>query len=394
MKTKYIIFTALMLFFSVFATAQDNKNWSFYVNGYVNNMQSVMFDSLAGNWTNDNLIHNRINFNAYYKQSVEIGVSVRNRLFTGETVKNFAGYADYIGTDRGFFDMSYNLVNEKSVLLNTSVDRLYFKYTKNKFELTVGRQRINWAKTFVWNPNDLFNNYSFFDVDYPERPGSDAIDMVYYWGVNSSIEFASKIDADTNLTAALRYNFALGTYDIQLIGGLLKEQDLAVGLGWTGYIKDLTFRGEATYLQPKDNIVDTSGQLVASVGFDYTLADKYTFVVEYLYSGQKQNFVPTGAMDFYSAPQDIKHLSFSEHNFMAQVMAQVTPLVTVSFAGLYFPSFDGYFLMPNLQVSMAENLDLTIIPQFFKGTFDIPVLGKTDIKFTAVYLRMSYNFGN
>ena len=39
------------------------------------------------------------------------------------------------------------------------------------FIATAGRQRINWGQTFVWNVNDVFNAYSYFDFDYKERPG-------------------------------------------------------------------------------------------------------------------------------------------------------------------------------------------------------------------------------
>ena len=34
----------------------------------------------------------------------------------------------------------------------------------------------------VWNPNDLFNAFSFVDFDYEERPGSDALRIQKYTG--------------------------------------------------------------------------------------------------------------------------------------------------------------------------------------------------------------------
>ncbi len=75
-----------------------------------------------------------------------------------------------IGADDGLVDMSWNIVEKQSFLLNTTIDRLWFDLHFNKFQVTVGRQRINWGQTFVWNPNDIFNAYSFFDFDYVERP--------------------------------------------------------------------------------------------------------------------------------------------------------------------------------------------------------------------------------
>lgn len=33
----------------------------------------------------------------------------------------------------------------------------------------------------AWNPNDWFNTYNYFDFDYEERPGTDAIRVRVYF---------------------------------------------------------------------------------------------------------------------------------------------------------------------------------------------------------------------
>ena len=48
-------------------------------NGYLSNMQSVMFEKIDGPWTIDNLLHNRLNFKAGYGSQVNAAVEVRNR---------------------------------------------------------------------------------------------------------------------------------------------------------------------------------------------------------------------------------------------------------------------------------------------------------------------------
>ncbi len=99
----------------------------------------------------------------------------------------------------GWIDMSWNIVDENSFFLNTTIDRLWLDLNFNKFQARIGRQRINWGQTFVWNPNDIFNAYSFFDFDYTERPGSDAIRLQYYPSFSSAIELAAKIDSEKML---------------------------------------------------------------------------------------------------------------------------------------------------------------------------------------------------
>ena len=83
-----------------------------------------------------------------------------------------------------------------SVVFNTTIDRVFLEYNKNDWEVRVGRQRINWGINLAWNPNDVFNAYSFFDFDYEERPGSDAIRIRKYTGIASSVELAANITDD------------------------------------------------------------------------------------------------------------------------------------------------------------------------------------------------------
>ncbi len=112
-----------------------------------------------------------------------------------------------------------------------------------------GRQRINWGQTLVWNPNDIFNSYSYFEVDYPERPGSDAIRVQYYTGNASTIELAAKIDSANRVTAAAYFRFNTLGFDIQFLGGLYQEEDLVLGTGWSGNLGPTCFPGRNELFQ-------------------------------------------------------------------------------------------------------------------------------------------------
>ncbi len=94
----------------------------------------------------------------------------------------------------------------------------------DKFQVTLGRQRINWGQTFVWNPNDIFNAYSYFDFDYIERPGSDAVRLQYFPSSSSVAEFAVKVDDENDITAAGLYRFNKWGYDIQFLAGLCQQR--------------------------------------------------------------------------------------------------------------------------------------------------------------------------
>ncbi|CAN0327173.1 unnamed protein product, partial [Chrysoparadoxa australica] len=161
-------------------------------------------------------------------------------------------YGDFIDVNNDYFDLSWMPINNDNLVIHTMIDRLYFEWNKNDWEVSLGRQRINWGMNLAWNPNDLFNAYSFFDFDYEERPGSDALRIRKYTGYASEIDFAIKAGDDiADITTALKYQINKWNYDIQFIGGLMKN-NVAIGTGWAGNLWNAGFKGELTYLNNLD----------------------------------------------------------------------------------------------------------------------------------------------
>lgn len=371
--------------------AQDEetpKKWT--LNGYITSMNSVMaIDSLKDYWISDYLLHNRLNFNWYINNHFTFNLEMRNRFMYGDQLKSdLSGlYKNGFENDNGIIDLSFNLAEGKSYLLNTMVDRLMMQYTTGKFEAKIGRQRINWGQTFVWNPNDIFNTYSFFDFDYPERPGSDAIRLQYYTGLTSSAEFAIKSDSTGNITAAGLVKFNRFKYDIQLIAGVLNSEDGVFGLGWSGNISNVAFRGELSYFHPYKNFTDTSGLFFISLGFDYSFANSFYLQFEGLYRQMPKNININNFLEFYSGPLSVKNLSFTEFNFFAQASYPITPLLNGTFAVMYFPLLKGYYAGPSLGYSLSDNLEFSFYYQLFSGKFN-----ESRQNFNLAFLRFKYNF--
>lgn len=375
---------------NVFSQEKDKK---YYLNGYLSQMNQMIIDSIDGNWVNDGLIHNRLMFNYYGIKNLTFDLEVRNRVFYGETVKYTPNYGDYVGADRGFVDLSFNLVEEPSFVINTAIDRLYFQYEIGKFKATIGRQRINWGATFVWNPNDLFNNYSFFDFDYAEKPGADAVYLQYFRNFASSLELAAKINADTALTVAMKYGFNALGYDFQVIGGMLDDNDVVAGVGWSGYISQLTFRGEGSYIHPIDNFVDTSGILLAAVGLDYMFPNSLTIMGEFLYNSAAQGLNISNIYQIQSAPMNVKNLSFSKYSVVLQVSYPINPLINVSLAAMYMDANNMMFFSPNIGFSISQNVDFSFVAQVFTGEITNPITQKQQhLVMSLLFARLKYSF--
>jgi hypothetical protein len=381
-------FLMAFLFMPVLTHGQDTipRNWS--VNGYITNMQSFMFQQWNGDWISDNLIHNRLNFKWYnIINNLNATVELRNRFISGQSVQIVPNYAGLVDQNNGYLNLSGNVAKGKSYLFNVSVDRLYLDYTLGKVQVTAGRQRINWGQCVVWNPNDLFNTYSFFDFDYIEKPGCDAVRLQYYPTTTSTFEMAAKLDSAGKVTAAALYRFNKWSYDIQILGGLYNQEDYMIGAGWSGNLLKAAFRGEVSYFRPRTNFADTTGTLVFSLGADYTFSNSLMLQAEVLYN-QLKGSGNAGFINLYNMQLSAKRLSFTELSLLLQGSYPITPLFNVTLAGMFFPKIHGFFIGPSFSYSLTENVELALYEQSFGGQLQ----GNRTDYYHLIFLRLKWNF--
>lgn len=375
-----ILLTSLWLPNKIVAQSQNHS-----LSGYISNMQSVITEDISDPWLKDNLFHNRLQFQWYPSNSMVLNIELRNRFFYSDFFDVIPAYAEGFNSDDGFFDLSKNVAKGSSFLLNSKIDRAYLKINKGKWDISLGRQRINYGQCFAWNPNDIFNTYSYFDFDYVEKPGSDALRIQFYPGMVSRVEWAIKLNSDTNITTAFLYQFNQWGYDIQFLGGLLNSEDYMGGFGFSGNIKQVAVRGEASYFIPK-NKKGEENTFVASLGFDHTFSNSLSIQLEGLY-----NPSPSGISEIedgtflYNFSVSPKQLSFSEESILLNLSFPASPLLNVNMSTMFFPEIHGYYFGPGLDISMADNLTLSLIGQIFK-------LHDAKIKMNLFFLRMKYNF--
>jgi hypothetical protein len=382
---RFLLVTIILSFQGTFLLFSQNGEKFLSLRGYVSNMQSVMFDSLSGKFINDNLIHNRLNLEGSIGSSIKFAAGLRNRLFTGDMLRLIPAYPEMIADDEGWADLSWNLLNEQSFFLNTTIDRLWVDFNFGKFQARVGRQRINWGQTLVWNPNDIFNAYSFFDFDYPERPGSDAVRLQFYPGSSSAIEFVVKADYDNKITAAGMYRFNLWEYDFQFLGGYYNGKDLVAGAGWSGSIGSVSFRGEASWFSSAENSPDTKGTGLFTTGLDKVFKNNSMAQVQVMLCNNPQKLYQFSS--FYFGRMSAKSLAFSKFTAFGQYSYPVTPLFTLTASGMWFPDLKGNFCGLSLDYSLAENLDFSIIYQHFSGT-----TGSIKSDTNMGFLRIKFSF--
>jgi hypothetical protein len=385
LRGSFVIFLCLFIpFISLLGQKDSTQNNKLNINGYLSNLQTAMFDSINQKWSIENILHNRINGKVYFSDVWKGAFEMRNRFFYSQDMNASALQAS--GSDRGLANLTWNLAQGKSYILSSNIDRFWLSYEKGAVSVTLGRQRINWGQTFVWNPNDIFNSYSFFDFDYEEKPGSDAVRVQYYTSEVSSSEVAIKMNHEHKITLAGLYKFNRSNFDIQFLTGVLDSKDFVLGTGWSGDVGDMAFRGEMSYFQPMKHSSDTLGFWMVSLGVDYLFTNSLSFQAEALVNNRKR---PEGFsfIEIYSAPLNVKNLAFTRYNLFAQISYPVKELFQASLSGMYFPELRGFYAGPGLTYSLSNNVDFSFRMQVFSAELN-HVRQNLDI----AYLRLKINF--
>lgn len=395
---KNLIFILLMGVFVFTVNAQDTiavfqdstevKKWN--INGYVSSMSSYMHSDLIQMEYLDNQIHNRLNIDWYPTSHLSASLQLRTRFLIGDQMR-----ADSFNVAKKAMEddfLSLNVAQGNMFVLNSMIDRLHLKYSIDKLDVTVGRQRINWGQTYVFNANDIFNAYSFVDFDYPERPGSDAVRIQYYPSYTSTLEAAVKYTNDSTITAAGLTRFSTWGYDFQFIAGLYNSREWVIGGGWSGNIKRVSFSGEFSYLQPNNDFWDSKGLLFASVNLNYSFPNSSMLQIEGFYNQYLQNN-NLSFTDLMGANQDIKTLSLSEFTVFGGFTYPITSLIASNVSLMYYPDINGFLVFPSVDFSLSDELKLSLIAMYFTGdfAFPLPIGNKTGEMFYG-FLRLKYGF--
>jgi len=391
---KYVLIFFILLFYLHTSAQEKDKTWQ--LNGHLQALEDLWIPPSSAQWQTMTSLYNRLDFKWQPVNALTFTTGVRNIFNYGQMVQSgFPLISELATKDEGLVDMTWLWADDTSYFFYSNIDRLNIKLKTGKFEATAGRQRINWGINMVWTPNDIFNSYNYFDFDYVERPGCDALLLQYYTGNTASLQFGFKvdqhlyaIDSAFKITAALMYRFNRRGYDFQFLGGVMRD-DAVAGLGWSGNIKGAGFNGEASYFLDKKQLFDTTGAFVGSMELNYMLKNGVFLQGGYLYnSAGTTGPAGWGTALIYAIDVSAKNFTKARNSLFAQASYPFSPLVNGTAALIFNPNDKSGFAGPSLDISLTNNISLFLIGQIFWG--------KSMTEFgdygTLVYWRLKWNF--
>jgi len=363
---------------------KDKISFSGYLR-YMNSSSVINSDSTI----KDNLIHNRLRIKLDLNSRFNAVVEMRNRAFFGQATKINPNLGNILNNDMGELDLSFVPYDQKELVIHSIFDRAYIKYSSDKWELRIGRQRINWGVNLAWNPNDLFNAYSLIDFDYQERLGVDALRLQYYIGEMSTIELSAQpgMSIDESIFAGL-WKFNLNGSDFQFLFGNYYE-DVAIGFGLATNIKNAGVTIESTYFNPKNNSKTSEG-LSTSFSVDYSTKSGIYFNSSFLFNSLGSTKKSTDDNLFGSFLTDIsaKRLMPSKLTYFTQVSGNFTPAINGSMTIFHMKGEEMLLIMPSITYELKENLDTMLLAQLIYNQIE----SNFNSMGVGIFLRCAYNF--
>jgi hypothetical protein len=374
---------------------------SYEIYGYAKYLFSSTKLPYLENRLEDHLVHVRINSRWYPSNSLTAALEIRLRGFYGESLEDVPGFKSQITNEYDKPKLDAVLWDMKKSFGYGQIDRLYLDYTLKKLEITLGRQRIAWGTSLVWNVIDLFNPMSILDFDYEERPGSDALRLQYYTGAVSKVEFAIKPGENKyKTTAAGLMSINKFGYDFYTIAALKNNRKM-VGGAWAGSIRGAGFRGEFLVSDPPRKSLST--KYPASIFFgksffennksvmSFVLSADYTFPSS-LYLHTETLFNSNGKRKdaglYQTDALQAGMLSPSRWSIFQEIAYDINPLVRGDIFGILNPNDKSSIIMPSITWSVITNLDLLIIGYYTFGN-QLTEWGNFG---NAIFMRAKYSF--
>jgi len=253
-----------------------------------------------------------------------------------------------------------------SASVRQNLDRLQATIRFRFADLYIGRQAIAWGSARVVNPTDVLTPFAYTDLDVEDRTGVDAIRLRAPLGSLGELDagYVFGHDFDYSLSAVFlrgKVNFwktdlALMAVDFQ--ENLLAGIDITRGIGGAGFYLEAGqvfagLVGNGTR-RPEDDYFR------ASLGTDYTLRNGTYLFLEYHFnecgSSRTQDYPRLWARTAYR--EGAVYL-LGRHYLAGGLTRSVTPLVTVGIQSLVNLGDGSFFVVPNLEYNLVENLYLS-----------------------------------
>ncbi len=367
---------------------------NFAVGGYAKFLFNTS-DFISSRGSANFMLHSRLNLKFYPTDKINFNAGIRNRVIVGTSPSSIIGYTGNGFGDEYFLKLDGFIWKKEKSVNHIEVDRLYLSFQFSKFDISLGRQRIAWGTSWVWNITDLLNPLSILEFDYEEKPAVDAFRFQFFLSPLSKFDFAYKPSKRSkNSSTLFQFSTNFCRWDFHILSGVHRSR-FVLGASYAGDIfYGAGFRGEIIYVKNPtkinaDFLTDLANenrdQISFVVSLDYTFKNSLYLHWEALFNniGKRDKI----QMYLFDALK-LGLLSPSRWNLFYQAGYNLTELARGDIIILHNPIDGSFVFLPMVNISIAENLDLSLISLVMHGD-DLDEYGFNTYMF---FLRLKYSF--
>ena len=332
------------------------------------------------------------------------------RAFVSYDNEVFFGMIDTLEADLGSGFASDSFLKAEARLSQDSnhdwSHRLYRGYVRietDRFELSIGRQRIAWGVGRLWTPIDRFSALLPLNLQPDVTPGIDSIDGRFNFDGFSYLQFVYSPGANARHERwALRLHGVVWDADLSAMGGVFEGAPTA-GFDFARNLGDGAIGFEAVYTSPRRDVWKIGAteprtlpdywQIVLSYDINLDYGAGVYVLAEYLYNGnalgfgrsragallplfESTNVLPDPVLAPFApiavvASSDIfgssRIVTNSEHQLGIQVGYDLTPEMRGDFISLIDLDGGSAAFFPSVRYSPLDSIELTLGVQLFAG---------------------------
>ncbi len=308
-------------------------------------------------------------------QYVEFGADLVHLLYTGKKEWSILDFVpETIASSvepqiRPFFQISYRDT--------FFLDNAYARFLLGRFALTVGKQQMSLGTGYFANPTDLFNVKELSDPTYEQTGHSGGrVDVQFASRMSFMAIYSPVSDKWSSSGKLVRLKAGFGRFDFSIVGHLLEyrstdfytltsllQSRTLLGADFVGELAGFGVWGEGAY-----NILEEDEDFYEWIlGSDYTFESGLYAMIEYHRNSQLPSDHQERNLNDWVRFIVGETKSISRDQVYGLVQYPLTDLATIGGSVLASPSDRSAALVPVLNYSLYENVDLTLMLNLFAG---------------------------
>lgn len=257
------------------------------------------------------------------------------------------------------------------------LDNIFVRFSFRRFALTAGKQQISLGTGYFSNPTDMFNTKDVLDPTY-EQPGHNGIraDILLRNRINLAILYAPIEDTWSHSGKLARLKVGIGHFDVSLLFSQMYEQSVdyttfqvsgqrrrLFGADLVGEILGCGVWAEGGY----NRLEDDEEFFEIITGGDYTFENGLYLLFEYHHNSRakadRAAYDLNDWMRFFTGASK----TMARDQMYGFGRYSVTDLFSVGGSTLFCISDGSAAIVPNFDLSLFENVDITVITNVYTG---------------------------